>query len=195
MALMTLMPYLGPTPMGPETLFKLSPGHSLLAWPILEQCWSAVEPQPGPCLALKPIELDLNLWISFLAWFLLRWTCLMITGPYPIPDLLIDFPARPQTSHHHYTAFCCEFLVGPGHHFWVCPAHLSLALWDWDLAGKAPAWLMAHLPWRSPALAAPWQIYPGVWMSDVLEGAAALPAGARKQHSKSEREGELSSQK
>ena len=84
---------------------------------------------------------------------------------------------------------------------WTWPLPLGLpcsplVLWDWDLAGKAPPWLLAHLPSRiSPALAAPWQIYPDVWMSGAPQGAAALPDGARKQYSKSEREGELSSQK
>jgi len=40
---------------------------------------------------MELIEVDVNLWIGFLARFLSLWTCLMITGPNPVPDLLIAF--------------------------------------------------------------------------------------------------------
>lgn len=191
MPLMTLMLHLEPTTMGPGAVVKLNPGHSLLAWgevlvsctgtniamalPGYEACWTG--PQP-------------------MAWFLSLQTCLMIAGPDPILDLLADILAWPWSVFHRYIAFWPELLVGPGHHLWVCPAYFSLALWDWDLAGKTSSWLLAHLSLRSsPGLAAIWEIYPGVWTSGAPEGAAALSAGARKQCNKSEREGELSSQK
>lgn len=159
-------PHLELTPMVSGALPKLNTGHLLLTWSILGEFWSPVQPWPCSCLVMKPVELDLNLWISFMAWFLSLWTCLVGIGSDPFPDFV---PWPQNLSRHHYTAFWPEFFVGPDHHLWICLAHLSLAMWGWDLASKAPSWLLAHLPLRSsPALAASWQIYPGVWVLGAL---------------------------
>ena len=118
--------------MGPGALFKITVETLVPAWDMLEECWSPAQPQL--CLAMKPLDPDLNLQTNFLACL---WPCLLNCGPAAWSmDVILTYSLTSWLSLRPALSSRYGFICTPG---WTWPPsqHLS-CLPCLDTVGLSP---------------------------------------------------------